>query len=127
VIALVELNAAIAAEVERCSKLCGLSIQPQALTEAELTRGVRALGDGREVMRELIWHEFSAERSVAALALGAGMFVRAIHHKHGSGKVWCFGPLVHVIDDDGMIVHDGRLRLRSLYAHEATARAEVPR
>lgn len=106
------------------ARAIGLQIQEQPMTADHM-----ALPDGRVLRLDLapgFWRDVEANAS-AVLAAVVEM-VEEVAEKHGPGAVWCLLslPLVHLVDDDGQIEHGGRVRLRRLCAHEATALPAPP-
>lgn len=69
----------------------------------------------------LHWREVELEREVILRA--ATEMIEAFAAKHGAGKIWTLLglPLVHIVNDDGNVVRDGKIRLRRFIAHESTA------
>jgi hypothetical protein len=82
--------------------------------------------DGRELRIDVSpdpphWREVELDRQT--ILRTATEMIDAFAAKHGPGKIWTLLglPLVHIVNDDGHVVRDGKVRLRRLLAHEATA------
>lgn len=85
-----------------------------------------------ELDRIAYWREVPmAESAIMAEAIA---MLESFAARFGPGRIWAMvTPAVHLINDDGIIVHhaaewDGRVvRLRRLIAHEAAMVADPPR
>jgi hypothetical protein len=87
----------------------------------------RVLSDGRRIPYRVRWADLAADDEIAIVAR-ARTLVDEIVAEHGPGKVWVLKPrrwpgcgLVHIVDDDGRIVVDGKVRLRSYFGLESAA------
>lgn len=119
----------LAAEVNKHAERLGLRVMPEPFLG-----DIMVLSDGRTLDIDTTpgyWRDVDANEP--AILDAAAEMVEAIAAQHGPGAVWCLGgsPLVHLARQtggkDGPIVlldanDNPKVRLRTLHAHEATAK-----
>ena len=112
-----DFKASLARVMTIHARWLGLTPQPEALVGAHLV-----LPDGRRIPRRTRYLEVPAELDEVFDA--AHELLRGIRAEHGPGRCWFLLEPVHVVNDDGMIVHLNDLnepvvRVRTIYGHEA--------
>jgi hypothetical protein len=117
-----DLQKRITQAVEARAAELGLRFDPQQFRGEHMV-----FPDGRVLRLDMApgyWRDVAADAEPAIIAAAVEL-IEGFAARHGPGLVWnAFGlPPVHLVNDDGRTIVDGKVRIRRYLAHEATKTA----